>query len=57
MLVILDLALVVLQLPARQPLQSNGFAAYIVGGFLGLGVLVLFMRWTSTRPKPPRRRR
>ncbi len=57
MLVILDLALVVLQLPGRQPLQSNGFAAYIVGGFLSLGVLVLFMRWTSTRPKPPRRRR
>lgn len=33
--------------------QSSGFADYIVGGFVGLGILILFMRWTSRRPKRP----
>lgn len=35
------------------PTQSSGFAAWIVGGFFGLGILVLFMIWTSRRPKRP----
>jgi hypothetical protein len=39
--------------PAVYPTQGNGFASYIVGGFLGLGILILFMRWTSRRPKRP----
>lgn len=39
--------------PAVYPTQGNGFAAWIVGGFFGLGVLVLFMVWTSRRPRRP----
>ena len=39
--------------PNVYPSQGNGFASYIVGGFLGLGILVLFARWTSRRPKRP----
>lgn len=39
--------------PAVYPMQGNGFASYIVGGFFGLGVLILFARWTSARPKRP----
>jgi hypothetical protein len=39
--------------PGVYPTQSNGFAAYIVGGFVGLGILILFMVWTSRRPKRP----
>ncbi|HYP45072.1 MAG TPA: hypothetical protein VEQ66_07755 [Propionibacteriaceae bacterium] len=35
------------------PTQGNGFASWIVGGFFGLGVLVLFAIWTSRRPKRP----
>ena len=35
------------------PVQGSGFAAYIVGGFFGLGILILFMIWTSRRPKRP----
>lgn len=35
------------------PAQSSGFAAWIVGGFFGLGILVLFMVWTSRRPRRP----
>lgn len=36
------------------PAGSNGFAAYILGGFLVLGILVLFMIWTSRKPKSRR---
>jgi hypothetical protein len=39
--------------PAVYPHQGSGFADYIVGGFVGLGILVLFMVWTSRRPKRP----
>ena len=39
--------------PQVYPSQGNGFASYIVGGFFGLGILVLFMVWTSRRPKRP----
>jgi hypothetical protein len=39
--------------PRVYPMQGNGFASYIVGGFFGLGVLILFARWTSRRPKRP----
>ena len=39
--------------PHVYPDQGNGFASYIVGGFVGLGVLILFARWTSRRPKRP----
>jgi hypothetical protein len=39
--------------PAVYPSQGNGFASYIVGGFVGLGILILFARWTSRRPKRP----
>ncbi len=35
------------------PSQGGGFAAYIVGGFFGLGILILFMIWTSRRPRRP----
>jgi len=37
--------------PMDYPTQSSGFAAWILGGFFGLGILVLFMIWTSRRPK------
>ena len=52
------LALVPLDVPGSSPApvfptQSSGFAAWIVGGFFGLGVLVLFMVWTSRRPRRP----
>ena len=50
---VLQLAL----LDTSTPVQGNGFAAKIVGAFFGLGVLVLFMRWISKRPGPPRSRR
>lgn len=39
--------------PGEYPTQGSGFAAYIVGGFFGLGILILFMIWTSRRPKRP----
>jgi hypothetical protein len=39
--------------PAVYPSQGSGFAHYIVGGFFGLGILILFMRWTSRRPRRP----
>ena len=39
--------------PVVYPNQGNGFASYIVGGFVGLGILILFARWTSRRPKRP----
>ena len=39
--------------PQVYPSRGNGFANYIVGGFFGLGILVLFMVWTSRRPKRP----
>lgn len=51
--------LMALELPGRSPDplvypdQGSGFAAYIVGGFFGLGILVLFMIWISRRPKRP----
>lgn len=53
------LALLPLEMPGASPdpmvypSQSSGFAAWIVGGFFGLGILVLFMIWTSRRPKRP----
>ena len=31
--------------------QGNGFAAYILGGFFGLGLLVLAMLLISLKPK------
>ena len=41
--------------PAQQPVspanQGNGFAAYILGGFFGLGLLVLAMVLISLKPK------
>jgi len=58
-LILLPLDLLPLVLPGATPGplvypdQGSGFASYIVGGFLGLGVLVLFARWTSRRPKRP----
>jgi hypothetical protein len=33
------------------PQQSHGFAAYIIGGFIGLGVLILAMILLSMKPK------
>jgi len=33
------------------PQQGSGFAAYIVGGFIGLGILVLVTVWISAKPK------
>ena len=40
---------------AVYPQQSSGFAAYIVGGFFGLGILILVTIWISAKPKRPRR--
>jgi hypothetical protein len=41
------------------PQRGSGFAAYIVGGFIGLGILVLVTVWISAKPKrrPDRRGR
>ena len=36
---------------AVYPRQGQGFAAYIVGGFFGLGILVLAMVLLSRRPR------
>jgi hypothetical protein len=36
---------------AVYPQQSQGFAAYIVGGFFGLGILILAMMLLNYRPK------
>ena len=33
------------------PRGSQGFAAYIIGGFIGLGILVLAMALLNRRPK------
>lgn len=33
------------------PQQGQGFAAYIIGGFIGLGILVLAMILLSMRPR------
>jgi hypothetical protein len=58
---VLDLLTAVLTLvpldatPAQQPVspgnQGNGFAAYILGGFFGLGLLVVAMVLISLKPK------
>lgn len=36
---------------AVYPGSSSGFAAYLVGGFFGLGVLILAMVLISLKPK------
>jgi hypothetical protein len=36
---------------AVYPRGSQGFAAYIIGGFMGLGLLVLAMALLNRRPK------
>ena len=33
------------------PQQGNGIAAYLVGGFFGLGILILAMILLSLKPK------
>ena len=33
------------------PRQSQGFAAYVVGGFFGLGVIILAMVLLGLKPK------
>jgi hypothetical protein len=35
---------------AAYPRGSQGFAAYIIGGFIGLGILVLAMALLNRRP-------
>jgi hypothetical protein len=42
---------------AVYPRQSQGFAAYIVGGFFGLGILILAMVLLNHRPKRTNPRR
>ena len=38
--------------PAGYPGESHGFAAYVViGGFIGLGILLLAMALLNRRPK------
>ena len=37
--------------PGVFPQQSHGFAAYIIGGFIGLGVLIVAMILLSMKPK------
>ena len=41
---------------AVYPQQSSGFAAYIVGGFFGLGILIVVTIWISAKPKRPDRK-
>ena len=36
---------------AVYPRQGQGFAAYLVGGFFGLGVIILAMVLLNLRPK------
>jgi hypothetical protein len=36
---------------AVYPRQSQGFAAYVIGGFFGVGLLVLVMVLLNLRPK------
>jgi hypothetical protein len=64
LMVVLDLIpLDVPQLPtptptsAVYPRQSQGFAAYVVGGFFALGILVLAMTLLNRRPKRINHRR
>ncbi len=43
--------------PGVQPQGGNGFAAYIVGGFFGLGIIIVAMILLSLKPRraqPPR---
>lgn len=54
------LVLLPLTTPTARPVNpggNNGFAGYILGGFLVLGILVLFMIWTSRKPKSRRDQR
>ena len=37
--------------PEVFPQASHGFAAYIIGGFVGLGVIILAMILLSLKPK------
>lgn len=37
--------------PAVYPRQGQGFAAYVVGGFFGLGVIILAMVLLGLKPK------
>ena len=37
------------------PIGTNGFAAYIVGGFFAVGLILLVMVLIGRRPKGPRR--
>ena len=40
--------------PAVYPQQGQGFAAYVVGGFFGLGVIILAMVLLELKPKRAR---
>jgi hypothetical protein len=42
--------------PAAYPHGSQGFAAYLIGGFFGLGILLLAMVLLNRRPKRRDRR-
>jgi hypothetical protein len=37
--------------PAVYPSGSQGFAAYIIGGFIGLSILLIAMALLNRRPK------
>jgi hypothetical protein len=37
--------------PAVYPRGSQGFAAYVIGGFIGLGILLVAMALLNRRPK------
>lgn len=37
--------------PAVYPRQGQGFAAYVVGGFFALGILILAMVLLNLRPR------
>lgn len=37
------------------PQGSNGFAASIVVAFVAIGLLIIFAKWTSSKPRKPKK--
>ncbi len=49
------LALLALLPMDAAPQGSNGFAASIVVAFVAIGLLIILAKWTSSKPRKPKR--
>ena len=53
-LVVLDVAPPPSPTPSSHPAVFHGFPSYLIGGFFGLGLIVLMMLVLRQRPRPHR---